>query len=234
MSEEIDIEQKRSESLQRLVDAPGREKDNPPFWERMINKLPIHRPFIYRTLLRMAGVKVGKNVEFLGRIQLKLRSNPQNIIIGDNVVLGKNVDLRIRENGKIILNERVYLDDNVRIVAARDGKVEIDVGTELGANTIINSGGETTIGKFCMVAGNVQIHSQNHANSKKKYIKEQLYEYGKVTIGSDVWIGSFSSVVVNTTIGEGAVIGANSMVRGEIPAFAICVGSPAKVIRYRE
>ena len=234
MSEEIDIEQKRSESLQRLVDAPGREKDNPPFWERMINKLPIHRPFIYRTLLRMAGVKVGKNVEFLGRIQLKLRSNPQNIIIGDNVVLGKNVDLRIRENGKIILNERVYLDDNVRIVAARDGKVEIDVGTELGANTIINSGGETTIGKFCMVAGNVQIHSQNHANSKKKYIKEQLYEYGKVTIGSDVWIGSFSSVVVNTTIGEGAVIGANSMVRGERPAFAICVGSPAKVIRYRE
>jgi len=202
--------------------------------ENIINNTPIRISFVYRALLQIAGIKVGKNVKFLGKVHVKLRGEPKNIVIGDNVVLGKNVDLRNRENGKIILNERVYLDDNVRIVAAREGKVEIGVGTELGAGTVINSGGETTIGKFCMIGGNVQIHAQNHEYRKEKYIKDQLYEYGKVNLGSDVWIGSFSSVLVNTTIGEGAVIGANSMAKGEIPAFAICVGSPAKVIRYRE
>ncbi len=233
MNELTEIEQKRLESLQRLLDVPGRAKDKSPFWEKVINKFPVHTPFFYRTLMRMAGIKVGNNVKFLGRVKVKLRGNPQNIIIGNNVVLGKNVDLRNRENGKIILHERVYLDDNVRIIAARDGKVEIDVGTELGSGTVINSGGETIIGKFCMIAGNVQINAQDHELNKGKYIKDQLYNFGKIIIGSDVWIGSFSAVVVNTTIGEGAVIGANSLAKGEIPPFAICVGSPAKVIKYR-
>jgi acetyltransferase-like isoleucine patch superfamily enzyme len=234
MTEENDKLKQRAESLKRLLDAPSRADDHPPLMEKIINNFPIRTSFIYRALMRMAGIKVGKGVKFMGKARVKLRGEPKNIIIGDYVVLGKNVDLRNRENGKIILNERVYLDDNVRIVAAREGKVVIDVGTELGSDTVINSGGNTTIGKFCMIAGNVQIHAQNHDHSKGKYIKEQSYEYGKVTIGSDVWIGCYSSVLVNTAIGEGAVIGANSMAKGKIPAFSICAGSPAKIIRYRE
>jgi len=233
MSKEVNIIQKRSESLQRLLNAPGRAKDKPPFWEKMINKFPIHRPFIYHSLLRMAGIKVGKNVRFLGRLKIKLRGKPENIIIGDNVVLGNNVDIRNRENGKIILHEKVYLDDNVRIVAAREGKVEIDVGSELGANTVINSGGDTFIGKFCMIANNVNINSSSHGNVKSNFIKDQPHQHGKVHISDDVWFGGFASVVMNTTIGEGAIIGSNSLARGEIPNFAICVGSPAKVIKYR-
>tara|TARA_Y100000588_G_scaffold392671_1_gene505458 strand:+ start:3333 stop:4037 length:705 start_codon:yes stop_codon:yes gene_type:complete len=234
MNEEKGILKERTESLHRLLDAPNRAKDDPSLMEKIINNFPIQKSFAYRALMRMAGIKVGKNVKFLGKVHVKLRGKPKNIVIGDNVVLGKNVDLRNRENGKIILHESVYLDDNVRIVAAREGKVEIDVGTELGFGTVINAGGDTTIGKFCMIAGNVQIHAQDHETFKAKYIKEQSYEFGKVTIGSDVWIGAFSSVLVNTAIGEGVIIGANSLAKGEIPAFAVCVGSPAKVIRYRK
>ena len=151
MNEEKGILKERTESLHRLLDAPNRAKDDPPLMEKIINNFPIQKSFAYRALMRMAGIKVGKNVKFLGKVHVKLRGKPKNIIIGDNVVLGKNVDLRNRENGKIILHESVYLDDNVRIVAAREGKVEIDVGSELGASTIINSGGETTIGKLLII-----------------------------------------------------------------------------------
>jgi len=233
MSEDKVILQKRTASFRRLLEASDRVKDRPPLMEKTINNFPIRSALFYRILMRMAGIKVGNNVRFLGRLKVKLRGNPENIIIKDNVVLGNNVDLRNRENGKIILHEDVYLDDNVRIVAARDGKVEIDRGAEIGGNTIINSGGDTYIGRFSLIANNVNINSSSHGYAKSKFIKDQPHEHGKVQIGDDVWLGGFVTVVMNTTIGGGAVIGANSLARGDIPPFAICVGSPAKPIKFR-
>ena len=230
----VDLNNQRKKSYKRLLSGAGRSAEKESIHEKIINRNPIHLSFAYCALLKLSGVKVGRNVKFRGKLNVKLRGKPSNIIIGNDVVFGKNVDLRNRENGKIILSDRVYLDDGVRIIAARDGKVEIGVGSELGSNTIINSGGITEIGEFCMIAGNVQMHAQNHETSKDKYIKDQLYEYGRITIGSDVWIGSFSTILVNSVIGEGAVVGANSMTNGKIPDFAISVGCPAKVIRHRE
>lgn len=56
----------------------------------------------------------------------------------------------------------------------------------------------------------------------------------KVTkLGNDVWIGNNSVILSGIEIGDGAVIGAGSVVTKSIPPFAIAVGNPAKVIRYR-
>ena len=52
-------------------------------------------------------------------------------------------------------------------------------------------------------------------------------------IGNDVWLAAGCHVLRNVSIGNGAVIGANSVVTKDIPPFAIAVGSPAKVIGYR-
>jgi acetyltransferase-like isoleucine patch superfamily enzyme len=58
---------------------------------------------------------------------------------------------------------------------------------------------------------------------------------GKVSIGNDVWIGAF--VFINTStvkeIGDGAVIGAGSVVTHDVPPYAIVYGAPARVQRYR-
>ena len=48
-----------------------------------------------------------------------------------------------------------------------------------------------------------------------------------------MWIGSGSCILENVIIGDGAVIGANSVVTKDVPPYAICVGNPAKVIKYR-
>lgn len=53
------------------------------------------------------------------------------------------------------------------------------------------------------------------------------------TIGNDVWIGSRAFIKDGVTIGDGAVIGAHSVVTHDVPAYAIVAGSPAKIIRYR-
>jgi acetyltransferase-like isoleucine patch superfamily enzyme len=234
MEENAKIKQLRAESLRRLLNEPGRAVDKTPFWENMINKCPLCTPFVIRMLMRWAGIKIGRNSKLHGRVRVKLRGKPENIIIGNDVVLGNNVDLRNRENGCIVLHDKVCLDDNVRIVAARNGKVEINTGTEIGEHTIINSGGAVYIGRFCMIAKSVSINSSSHGTAKSQFVKNQPHEHGTVHIGDDVWMGGSVSVVMNTRIGEGVVIGANSMVRGEIPNYAVCVGTPAEIIRFRD
>ena len=64
-------------------------------------------------------------------------------------------------------------------------------------------------------------------------MKEQAHTHGFVELGDDVWIGSGASILINTSIGTGAVVSSNSLVTGRIPEFAICAGAPAKVIHYR-
>ena len=52
----------------------------------------------------MLGMKIGRNVKFSSGVKFKIRGKISNITIGNNVRIGKNVDIRNRENGKIILN----------------------------------------------------------------------------------------------------------------------------------
>jgi virginiamycin A acetyltransferase len=54
-----------------------------------------------------------------------------------------------------------------------------------------------------------------------------------VKIGNDVWIGYAAVIINSVTIGDGAVIGAYAVVREDVPPYAIVIGNPARVIRYR-
>lgn len=56
---------------------------------------------------------------------------------------------------------------------------------------------------------------------------------GETKIGNDVWIGFRAMVLSGVNIGDGAVIGAGAVVAADVPPYAIVVGNPAKVIRYR-
>lgn len=64
-------------------------------------------------------------------------------------------------------------------------------------------------------------------------IHNQTAEIGEVVIGNDVWIGAGTKVLMNCHIGDGAVIGANAVVTGDIPPNAIAVGVPARLLKYR-
>ena len=55
----------------------------------------------------------------------------------------------------------------------------------------------------------------------------------KTKLGNDVWVGANCVIKAGITIGNGAVIGAHSFVNKDVPPYAVVVGSPAKVIKYR-
>jgi virginiamycin A acetyltransferase len=127
-----------------------------------------------------------------------------------------------------------------------NGNITIGNNTSInGPNTDIHSKiNSVKIGNFCSIARNVSIQEYNHRfnNVTSYFIKHHIFgevwtdeidSKGDIEIGNDVWIGTQCIILSGAKIGNGAVIGANSLVINEIPPYAIAVGSPAKVISYR-
>lgn len=56
---------------------------------------------------------------------------------------------------------------------------------------------------------------------------------GNIVVENDVWIGAHSTIMSGVKIGNGAIIGATATVTKDVPPYAIVVGNPAKLIRYR-
>ena len=92
------------------------------------------------------------------------------------------------------------------------------------------------MGNYCSIGPFVSIGGENHSID---YIStsDKLSDRGisniMTHIGNDVWIGAQACIKQGVKIGNGAVVGANSFVNKDIPPYAIVVGSPAKIIRYR-
>jgi acetyltransferase-like isoleucine patch superfamily enzyme len=139
-------------------------------------------------------------------------------------------------------SEKVYLFKNVMTYDSQFGDY-----TYVSYNSIIHC---AIIGKFCSIGPNVVIGYGDHPihflstspifyQAKKGMFGENLYSendfehHKKVIIGNDVWIGSNVYVKNGVTIGDGAVIGAGAVVTKDIPPYAIVVGVPAKILKYR-
>lgn len=110
-------------------------------------------------------------------------------------------------------------------------------------------GAKLEIGKFCSIAGGVLIFlGGNHRGDwittypfsaltsewpeAKKIIGHPATK-GDVRIGSDVWIGNNATILSGVTIGHGAIIGTHAVVTKDVPSYAIVVGNPAKIVKYR-
>ncbi len=105
-----------------------------------------------------------------------------------------------------------------------------------------------SIGRFCSIAHNVKIGLGSHPVKwatthpfayKKSYgfVKDDIIFEEKVTkpciIGNDVWIGANAIILAGVKVGDGAIIGANSLVTEDVQPYSIVLGTPAKHVRFR-
>mgnify|MGYP002674524883 FL=1 len=93
------------------------------------------------------------------------------------------------------------------------------------------------VGKYCSIGPNfccgLGIHPTNMMSTSPYFYRGKIEEHKQTTIGNDVFIGANVTVLDGVTIADGAVIGAGAVVTKDIPPYAIAVGVPAKVIKYR-
>ena len=95
--------------------------------------------------------------------------------------------------------------------------------------------GDVTLEDDVLIGSHVSIINGNRQHGIARLdipIREQSGEWPRITIGRDTWIGD--RAVVFADVGKHCVIGAGSVVTKPIPDYAIAVGNPARVIRYRE
>ena len=68
-------------------------------------------------------------------------------------------------------------------------------------------------------------------NLKLPPLERNLNSIGKIIIGNNVWIGDKVTILANVTIGQGAVIAANSVITKSVPPYSVAAGNPAKIIK---
>lgn len=157
-----------------------------------------------RWLLR--GATAAGHVRAWGRIRLRNRGN---LVIGHRVRIGGPilpVQLTCHEGASLTIGDGTY----------------INYGVDISATRSVQIGRECAIGQYTIIIDNDYHQPGSHW---------QLGVPEPVVIEDGVWIGARAVVLRGAHIGAGAVIGANSVVRGTIPPYTVAAGVPAKVVR---
>ena len=162
---------------------------------------------------------------------------------GKNVIMGYNYI--IKEPHNISFGENVFFGKNCRVLCYEEynGKVtNYKPNLVFGNNISINEScsffcmNNIKVSDGCLFGDNVSIFDNFHGKSDYSDLDIQpnlreLSSKGPVYIGKNVWIGKNVCIMPNVTIGDYAIIGANAVVTHDIPAYAVAVGVPAKVVK---
>lgn len=144
---------------------------------------------------------------------------------------------------ELFLDEGAYVEEGAILRCCNDGgqAVEVNSAIRLGKRTFVGQycnlrtgGGSIDIGDDVLLAQFVSVIASGHGTKAGAHIREQgVADKKGVRIGDGAWIGVGAVILPGVSIGEGAVIGAGAIVTRDVPANAIAVGNPAKVLRYR-
>ncbi|MEK4935473.1 acyltransferase [Bacillus sp. FSL M7-1345] len=192
---------------------------------------------LWRGLFKRIGLKKCGKVLFIGRrVILK---NKNAIELGNGITLDNYVSLDglSKEGLKIGNNVKI---GSYTIVACSGSLKHLGKGMVIGDNSGIGdfsffgAAGGIRIGKNVIMGQNVRFHSENHNFDRLDIpIKEQGVTNKGIIVGDDCWIGSGAVFLDGVRVGNGCVIGANTLVNKDIPPFSIAVGNPVKIVKSR-
>ncbi len=176
--------------------------------------------YVYTGFLKCQFASFGRN-SVINPTLLYIRGAGY-IHVGNDVYIGSRVQLTAWDNvngdtfsPSIFIGDNSSIGDESHISAIN--KIIIGSGVLTGKRVLItdNSHGGFTWDDECLIP-----------------VKRKMKSKGPVIIGDNVWIGEKATILPGVTIGDGSIIGANSVVTKNIPSYSLVVGSPAKVIDF--
>ena len=137
--------------------------------------------------------------------------------------------------GPVTLAERVHLYRDCIVETGPGGSLTIGEDTHIQPRCQFTAfAGPIRIGARVQIAPNCSFYPYDHGFAAGEDIADQpLHSKGGIVIGAGAWLGVGVTVLDGVTIGEGAVIGAGAVVTESVPAGAIAVGVPARVVGRR-
>jgi acetyltransferase-like isoleucine patch superfamily enzyme len=138
---------------------------------------------------------------------------------------------------RLVVADKAFVDAFVAIKFV-GGAGDICIGEEsyLNAGTVLYSGNGITLGKYVMVASNCTFAPTNHAFERRDVpmIRQRFMpSRGGILVEDDVWIGANSVILDGAILRRGCIVGANSVVSGELAPYSINFGAPARFVKWR-
>jgi acetyltransferase-like isoleucine patch superfamily enzyme len=177
---------------------------------------PMFLQFVYREpMLRYRCTRVGKRVHLEGKSPLIVGAG--RIDIGDDVHIGGNnawvVGTKVSVDAELVIGHRVHIGFANGIHVAKSVRI--------GEGTIIASWVEIFDNPTHPLDPDARLRNESFS----------LEDAHPVSIGSNVWIGTAAMILPGVQVGDGAVVGAGSIVTKDVPENCLVAGNPARVIR---
>ena len=160
-------------------------------------------------------------------------------MISPNARISPLADIEDSVRGsKIVIEDGVVIDSFVKIKpAGGDGDIVIGRNCSINSGVVMYIGNGIRIGADVAIGANSTLAPTNHEyHSADTLIRDQRFmaSRGGVVIEDDVWIAANVVLLDGAHLGKGCVVGAGSLVRGKLPPYSVNVGTPTRVIGYRE
>jgi len=151
-------------------------------------------------------------------------------------------DASVQCDGRVIvtgtknvsLGKRCRLGMETELRTMEEGHIRLGDDTRINRGCTLTSYSEIFIGNFTIIGEYVSIRDANHGMDPGQPMRYQPHRSAPIRIGRDVWIGRGCCILAGVEVGEGTVVGANSVVNKDLPPFSIAGGVPAKVIKVRQ
>lgn len=151
-----------------------------------------------------------------------------NVTVGDRAWVGRGCRLRLDPGATLVLGARCGVDDGTTLAVYGRGRLELGPGSFVGHHATLAARELVVIGAGAFLAEMVSVRDHDHAVGRPPSSGD--VSIGPVRVGRDVWLAAKVTVVRGAEIGDGVVVGAHAVVRGVIPAGAVAVGIPARVV----
>jgi acetyltransferase-like isoleucine patch superfamily enzyme len=148
---------------------------------------------------------------------------------GKALCVGRNVALVVY--GELIVGERVTLSDGCALEVGPKGRLILGDGVFIGRHSVVVAQELIDIGPGTLVAEHCSIRDQDHRLNAEERVREVTVRTAPILIESTVWVGAGVRILKGSQVGRGAVVAANAVVRGHVPAGVVVGGVPARVLR---
>jgi len=193
---------------------------------------PRIKGFLFKAFFLSKKLKVGNSFKCDSFPDVNITDNAQ-VVIGNNVYFKREVELRAHGDSRIRIGDAVKIDRGVRLLSANQAYIDIRKGVRIGLYSVFNGGDSILVNENSLISGFVYLQTSMHKYKKSDAIKNQGYEHGEIRLGTDVWLGAHSVILPGITLGNGAIVGSNSVVTRDIDENTIVGGVPAKKIKQR-
>lgn len=161
-------------------------------------------------------------IQFLG--------SDSEVIIDTNANL-KNTTIEMRNNGRVVIGEKVGFFGNIRVGYGSSMSIGSRTTSTNPVYVTIAESTSVTIGEDCMFATNNQIRTDDAHPIYDLDTGNRINHSKDIWLGDHVWVGYGATLFGGSKIGNGSVVGAFSVVRKQFPDNCIVAGVPAKIIR---